>query len=248
METAASSSKSNVPKRMAKTRKRKMAAEASYCSYLPQDELWECIFKLLDGDNHTLKSLSLVSKQFLSITNRLLFSLKITNKTIRFPSRLFRRFPNLTSLNITVSNKRKSRDFNAFLTKISSFLLPDIKSLYLSDMDCHINEGGLRALSQKMQNLTSLTCTRMVSINKSDLFFIADCFPLLEKLKLSYPSVRVRFDYKRREGDDDDHHHHQKLLALPKLRTIHLFGTDFDRQCIVDFCKNCELLQEVIVN
>ncbi|KAK2378660.1 F-box/LRR-repeat protein [Trifolium repens] len=74
METSASSSKSNVPKRMAKTRKRKMAAEASYCSYLPQDELWECIFKFLDGDNHTLKSLSLVSKQFLSITNRLLFS------------------------------------------------------------------------------------------------------------------------------------------------------------------------------
>ncbi|MCI25665.1 F-box/LRR-repeat protein, partial [Trifolium medium] len=61
---------------------------AAVCSYLP-DELWERMFKLLNGDSGTLKSLSVVSKQFLSITNYFGFSPKITDQTIPFFSRLF---------------------------------------------------------------------------------------------------------------------------------------------------------------
>ncbi|KEH28636.1 hypothetical protein MTR_4g008480 [Medicago truncatula] len=63
--------------------------------YLP-DECWESIFKfiIIDGDNINnrgyLKSLSLVSKQFLSITNRLRFSLNVWKPTRPFLQRLFK--------------------------------------------------------------------------------------------------------------------------------------------------------------
>jgi hypothetical protein len=63
--------------------KKQIAAAAALCSYLP-DELWERIIKLLDGDSCTMKYLSVVSNQFLSITNRIKFSLKVTDQTILF--------------------------------------------------------------------------------------------------------------------------------------------------------------------
>lgn len=53
--------------------------------------------------NSSFRSLSLVSKQFLSITNRLRFLVKISKATLPFLNRLFERFPNITSLNITLS-------------------------------------------------------------------------------------------------------------------------------------------------
>jgi hypothetical protein len=45
------------------------------CSHLP-DDIWESIFNFFDGDNGILNSLSVVSKQFLSITDRLRLSVK----------------------------------------------------------------------------------------------------------------------------------------------------------------------------
>ncbi|MCH88913.1 F-box/LRR-repeat protein, partial [Trifolium medium] len=62
--------------------------EEEACSnlYLPA-EIWECIFKFFD--NPTFKSFSIVSKQFLSLTNRLRYSVTITDQTIPFLSRLF---------------------------------------------------------------------------------------------------------------------------------------------------------------
>ncbi|AES86628.1 F-box-like protein [Medicago truncatula] len=51
-----------------KKRRRKMKAASG--SSLPE-EIWESIFKFLDDNNQTFKSLSMVSKQFFSITNRL---------------------------------------------------------------------------------------------------------------------------------------------------------------------------------
>ncbi|KAL5072627.1 hypothetical protein RYX36_011611 [Vicia faba] len=44
--------------------------EEEVCSYLPE-ELLDHIFKSLNGHRRTFKSLSVASKQFLAITNRL---------------------------------------------------------------------------------------------------------------------------------------------------------------------------------
>jgi len=70
---------SHQPRRRRKTTT-VVASDADF--YLP-DECWEHIFKFLnDGANYCdLKSLSLVSKLFLSITNRLLFSLTVYHPT-----------------------------------------------------------------------------------------------------------------------------------------------------------------------
>lgn len=98
------------------------------CSCLPE-ELLECAFKYLHDDNRSFMSLSLVSKQFLYITNRIRFFATITDETILFLPRLFHRFPNLTSLNLTIVPKTVE-EVNALLTLISIFPL-DIKSLSL---------------------------------------------------------------------------------------------------------------------
>jgi F-box and leucine-rich repeat protein 2/20 len=222
---------------VAATSKRKRMAAAATVAYLP-DELWELIFKfLIDVNNlpslslrNSFKSLSAVSKQFLSITNRLRFSVTITDGTIPFIPRLFERFPYVTSLDITLS----SRDLNELLSEISAFPL-NIKSLALYH-PVKFPENGLRAFSLKMKNLTSITCYRIASgVDKSDLFFVADCFPLLEELILS------GLGYPRCYHDDN------QLLALPKLRKIALSPNFMGRQSINDLCKNCDLLQEVTV-
>ena len=183
-------------------------AAAATGSYLP-DELWECIFKFLNDDvknicdihangmlgynlsflslRDSFKSLSVVSKQFLSITNRLRFSVTITNRTIPFILRLFTRFPYVTSLNITLS----FRDLDELLTRISTLPL-DIKSLALYH-PIKLPRNGLRDFSLKMKNLTSITCYRIATETyKSYLIFIADCFPLLEELMLTDLGYLIR--------------------------------------------------------
>ncbi|AES86602.1 hypothetical protein MTR_4g010460 [Medicago truncatula] len=177
--TASSSSKSKVPKRMAAA-----AATAKACSSLP-DDLWEYIIKFLNGDHCTFKSLSIVSKQLLSITNSLRFSVKITLQTIPFIPQLFQRFSSVTSLNLASSNLTYfslHNHPNMLLTQISAFPL-DLKSLIFSKF-FKIPKDGFRALSKKMKNLTSLTCSEITWINKKDFLFIVDCFPLLEELVL----------------------------------------------------------------
>lgn len=225
--------------------------KAASGSSLPE-EIWESIFKFLDDNNQTFKSLSMVSKQFFSITNRLRFSLTIYCETIPFLHHLFERFPNLTSLDISLFSERI--DLDALLVEISTFPnLSDIKSLRLSTFPnsyiksphlsyraFNIPEDGLRALSEKMKKLTSLNCSKVNYIDKNHLFLIADCFPLLEELTLTesglhYPEIT-------RKDDFDD-----QLLELPKLRKIYLYGKLMVRQSIIDLCKNCNLLQQVKV-
>ena len=188
--------------------------------------------------NTSFRSLSLVSKQFLSITNRLRFLLKISKATIPILDRLFERFPNITSLNITLTSNYsyQEADLGEFLAKISTSTL-DLRSLTLYH-PVRFPENELRALSKKMKNLTSLTCYQMIFVNKNDLFCIADCFPLLEELILTdtgYPSNCTK--------DSDD-----RILAHPKLLRIALSRNIVGRQhSIKNLCKNCDLLQEVKV-
>ncbi|MCI19606.1 F-box/LRR-repeat protein, partial [Trifolium medium] len=83
-------------------------------SYLPND-CWECVFKFLDNGNYNnnyLKPLSLVSKQFLSITNSLRSTLAIFERN---PTILFHRFSNVTTLDL----KFYSGDLDILLHEIS---------------------------------------------------------------------------------------------------------------------------------
>jgi hypothetical protein len=99
------------------------------CSYLP-DDCWEIVFRFIINDNNRrqcLNSLSLVSKQFLSVTNSILFSFTISDQTCPFLDRLFERFTNLNSLNIWHYNC----DLDMLLCKVPRFPL-NITSLKIS--------------------------------------------------------------------------------------------------------------------
>jgi hypothetical protein len=85
---------------MTAAKRKTTAAAATFSLDLP--EIWESILTYLNNDhvtlNRTLKSLSVISKQLLSITNRVRFSATVTNRTLL--PRFFQRFPNLTSLHV----------------------------------------------------------------------------------------------------------------------------------------------------
>ncbi|CAK8567425.1 unnamed protein product [Lathyrus sativus] len=73
--------------------------------YLP-DDCWEYVFSFIinpvdDIKKLNFKSLSLVSKQFLSITNRLIFSMKIDHLHLSYLPCFFHRFSSLNSLDLS---------------------------------------------------------------------------------------------------------------------------------------------------
>ncbi|KAK2420193.1 F-box/LRR-repeat protein [Trifolium repens] len=223
-------------------------------SYLLPDECWEIIFKfIIDDDDYDtrhsrvtrkflhLNSLSLVSKQFLSITNRLRFSLSLAF-TLPFDSykltvlhSFFKRFTNLNSLNLTWCRI----DLSNFLIKISCFPLNQLTSLNLSNQDT-IPANGLRAFSQKITTLTSLTCSQIDFLDTSDLFLIAECFPLLEELDLCWP-LRCKNYGSYVDGVE------ALSIALIKLRKVNITRFPINNQSLFHLFNNCKYLEEVIM-
>ncbi|XP_058729744.1 uncharacterized protein LOC131601853 [Vicia villosa] len=201
--------------------------------YLP-DECWECIFKFLinhDTDDTRrryfhLKSLSLVSKQLLSVTNRLRSSLTVYNPTCQ----LFHRFSNISSLNLS---SYYDGDLDDLLVQISCFPL-NITSLNISNQ-IKIPAKGLRAFSKNNTTLTSLICSHIATFYDTDTLFIAECFPLLEELDLSSPT-NFRF-YKTAFFSA------QALsFALPKLCKVDLSNNDYiSNELLFHLFKNSAL-------
>jgi hypothetical protein len=207
--------------------------------YLP-DDCWEHVFIFLnDGDDHDhnryLKSISAVSKQFFSITNRLRSSLTIRDPTTPFLSSLFHRFTNLTSIDLTHFHG----DLDALLCQIPPF--NNLTSLNLSDKPT-IPSIGLRSFSKKITTLTSLTCSNLLSFTGNHLFLIADCFPLLQELNLCHARI---IDYTNSNFLDGIEALSLSLFKLRKLNlSRHYYITD---KSIFHLFKNCRLLEEVIM-
>ncbi|XP_057452834.1 F-box/LRR-repeat protein 3-like [Lotus japonicus] len=196
--------------------------------HLPE-ECWECVFRFLNH-HHYLESVSLVSKQFLSITNRIRSTLAIPDPTLPFLPRLLHRFPNLTSLDLT----RFRGDLDALLLQISRYPLRRLTSLDVSHHPT-FPANGLRGLAEKMKTLTSLTCSHMGSLSIADILLITDCSPFLQELDLSFPKEVV-------------HRGNNLPLALPKLlRKVNLSGESFiiNDEELIRVCKNCEFLEEL---
>ncbi|KAK2420204.1 F-box/LRR-repeat protein [Trifolium repens] len=217
-------------------------------SYLP-DDCWESIFRFINDDDddndHDFNSnksrvtkkcfywnsLSLVSKLFLSITNRLRFSLTVYEFIC---SRHFKRFINLNSLNL-----RGYDDLDKLLHKISNFPLK-LTLLHISYQST-IPANGLQAFSQKITTLTSLTCSKLYSLNSLDLFLIAECFPLLEQLDLyCYPGCCTNYS-SFVDGVE------ALSIALIKLRKVNLSGFPINNQSLFHLFNNCKHLEEVII-
>jgi F-box/leucine-rich repeat protein 2/20 len=217
-------------------------AEADF--YLP-DECWQSIFKFLidDGGDRWqrrdhLISLSVVSKQFLTVTNSLIFSLKVKYypPEFRLLPCLLNRFSNLNSLDLTY---RQEDNLDMLLCQISTFPLKNLKSLHLFCCFSYFPAEGLK----KFTTLTSLTCSCIQYLNSTYLFLIADCFPLLEELNLASPT---HFDLLNNKSLlDGVEALSSKLL---KLRKIDLSGHYYiNDQSLLHLFKNCKLLEEAII-
>ena len=145
------------------------------------DDCWEyVIFKLLDNDsgrNHWyLDTLSLVFKQFLSVTNRSVYSVTlICNPWPLY--RLFQRFPNLKSLDLSGFRG----DLNTLLFRFPPSC--SITSLNLSNHPTFPTLGLQTILKNTTisSTLTSLTCSHIGSVKSTDITFIADSFSLMSQ-------------------------------------------------------------------
>jgi len=178
----------------------------------------------------------MVSKQFLSITNRLLLSFTVCEPTGILLPRLFCRFTNLTSLDLTSYNG----DLNRLLCQI--YFPLKLTSLNLSNQHT-IPADGLRAFSKKTTTLTSLTCSIVESINSYDLFLIAECFPLLQELDLSNPLSC--------DGCYSSFFHGVETLSLSlfKLLKVNLSSHEYiNDQSLFHLFRNCKLLEEANVS
>ncbi|CAN1121493.1 F-box/LRR-repeat protein 20 [Linum perenne] len=153
---------------------------------LPQ-ECWELIANSLD-QNQNFESFSLVSTQFLSVTDHLRRTLTITSRTAPSLSLLLRRFPNVREIKV----REFHGDLNSLLCQISNSSL-DLESLDISGQ-CYFPSEGLSLLANRMRNLKKLNCSRICGLQNSDLFVIGNSFPSVEDLDISFPQYNSRFN------------------------------------------------------
>ena len=213
---------------------------------LPED-CWEYVLsKLLNNENDDrgkryLEILSLVSKQLLDITNRSMHSVTLIYNPSPL-SRLFQRFPNLTSLDLSCFRG----DLNILLSRIPrSVYLSRLTSLNLSNHPTFPTLGFHTILNNTTisSTLTSLTCSNIGSLHHTHISFIADSFPFLQQLDISFPKIII--------PDDNDHYNNAlKLLTqkLSKLRKVNLSGHFYlNDSSFFQLCINCVFLQEVVM-
>jgi len=102
---------------------------------------------------------------------------------------------------------------------------------------------GCEFFSQNITTLTSLTCSNIADFKTSDMFLIAECFPLLEELNLTYPSGCKNKNYNSCcDGVE------ALSLALLKLRKVDLSGFPMNDKSLFHLLNNCKLLEEVIMS
>ncbi|XP_058753507.1 SCF E3 ubiquitin ligase complex F-box protein grrA-like [Vicia villosa] len=206
------------------------------------DDCWQYVFKFIfdddeDDNRRHFKSLSLVSKQFLSITNRLRFSLTVWNPTLPLLPRLFPRFTNLISLDLSWF----LGDINDLLVQISRFPLK-LTSLNISNQPT-IPAHGLRVFSRNITTITSLVCSRISSLHIDDLYLISECFPFLQELDIDNDE-KHQSDFGIRNVKVNS----TTPMVFPNLRKINISRhNNIDDQCLLHLSKNSELLEELVM-
>ncbi|XP_062021745.1 uncharacterized protein LOC133738261 [Rosa rugosa] len=217
---------------------------AENSSDLPR-ECWEHIFNLLDHPSH-FSSLSLVSKQFLYITNRLLLTLKLSDSTLQsILPRLLHRFRWLKHIDLSGF----SGDMNPLLYRVAISGL-NLESLNVSNQTC-LPVNGIRVFGSKMMHLKCLDCSRVKFLQDSDLNLIAESFPLLQELDISYPEFGST---NPSTGSSDwkpisDSGIFSLTLNLKGLRRINLSGNHFITDLsLVHLSKHCVLLTQVVIH
>lgn len=211
------------------------------------DECWELIFRSFGHRRH-YESVSSVCKQFLSITNRLQSSLTIFDPTILVLPQLFVRFRNIKFIDLSHFHG----DIDGVLCQIARSGLA-LDSLDISDQKI-LPVQGLREFSSRMRNLRVLSCSSIRSLRDSDLLVIADCFPFLEELDISFPENGPKYssaslkDARRFAVPVSDFGIMALTMVLKNLRKVNLSGNRFiTDESLLFLSKNCEYLKEIAI-
>ncbi|RHN58445.1 putative leucine-rich repeat domain, L domain-containing protein [Medicago truncatula] len=98
---------------------------------------------------------------------------------------------------------------------------------------------GLKEFSQNITTLTSLTCSHISRPQSIDMLIIADCFPFLEELDLSYPSYCENSMFDRVKT---------LLSALSNLQKVNLTKHSYiNNQFLFHLFNSCKCLEEAII-
>ncbi|XP_023548543.1 F-box/LRR-repeat protein 4-like isoform X1 [Cucurbita pepo subsp. pepo] len=208
--------------------------------YLPE-ECWEMIFSFLlqRRHSHHFESLSLVCKQFLSITNTLRTTLRISELTIPAMSRIFSRFRQLKRIDL--------RNFKGvpddLLIRIAGSGL-DIESLDITNQ-ARFPVSGMNFLGSTMRNLRVLLCSKLGVLTDDDLVEIAKLFPNLEDLDISYPMNPLAPSC---YSDITDSGIFALIQGLPRLRKVNLSGNSLvTDKSLIDLSTKCVWLREIAI-
>ena len=206
-----------------------------YCSSmdLPED-CWELVFRSL-GDERLFHQISLVCRRFLSISNRIRSHLHISDHRA---SRLFLRFANLTK--ITVSNSLGGLDLGLLLRELSRSAMK-IEAIDLQGCRNRFPTSSAKQLGPRIgENLKSLNLRKSLFLGNDDVISIAESFPNLEFLDISYPQ-KVDLNLALTDSAIE-------VLSskLNNLRSIHLSGNPLlTNLSLLSLSKNCSRLTEI---
>ncbi|KAL9238560.1 hypothetical protein vseg_012962 [Gypsophila vaccaria] len=205
------------------------------------EEIWDQIISLLHNDRY-LEPLSLVSKTFLSITNRLKKTLIISNPTISFLPSLLRRFPNLTH----ICFRHLDGEVGPIVELIAQFEL-SIVSLDVSNCGGEFPSEAIRELASSSMRMLNLS--NCVGVSDSHLAVIAEVMVNLEELDVSDP----RDEYDSSNGGSGgagitDYGVEVIAGSLVNLRKVNLSGNYFvSDKSVVSLVEKCDNLEDIVV-
>ncbi|KAI8570329.1 hypothetical protein RHMOL_Rhmol01G0026000 [Rhododendron molle] len=152
--------------------------------YFP-DDCWELVFqKLREDDERDLDSISLVSKRFLSLSNRVKDCFHVYDEAIPLLPNLLRRFRQIETI---VLNTYAPKDIDGLVDQISRYGVSNLQAITFSGFTEPPRDGfKALALNKNIKNnLKVLDCSRLISMQDKDLVLIADLFPCLEELRIT---------------------------------------------------------------
>ncbi|CAK8576586.1 unnamed protein product [Lathyrus sativus] len=243
-------------------KKRKSCIKSDF--YLP-DDCWEYVFSFIinpvdDIKKLNFKSLSLVSKQFLSITNRLIFSMKIDHLHLSYLPCFFHRFSSLNSLDLSFSScyLDSSHAATALALRDRS-TLKSLSIFWIMLMDANHTTSHYIASFVSLKGLNSLKFLSsrisddlLYSITREDLplktFVLESCTGYSYQGIYALLSKCHWIQHLGLQGVDflTNHQFSQLSLLLPDLLSINLsYCFKLTQSTLFAFIKNCHSLDEI---
>ncbi|KAI8570339.1 hypothetical protein RHMOL_Rhmol01G0027000 [Rhododendron molle] len=210
--------------------------------YFP-DDCWELIFrKMRENNERELDSISLVSKQFLSISNRVKLSLNGNHRTLPLLPNLLRRFRHIKTIVIDIKSQK---DIDGLVDQISRSGVLNLQVIEFRQCMTEPPRHGFKALALNKNiknNLKVLNCSAWTDMQDNDLVSIADCFPLLEELRISAYTSKDNHEVAGRITDDDVFGSYSDHSIL-NLKTLKAQDTQIDDEGMAMIGKRCRNLQ-----